>query len=230
MKRLREERRRGSRGRLLGTASLILGIVLGGIDLDPALAAETKELPGTETTASSPDSPTGPSKSPGMRSGHQAGMAAVDEDRRLAERIERRLAWDAELAPYDLEVSVNDGILNLSGSVSTTAESHRARRMANETEGIGGVVNALYVDPALVPFKNRSVGPPDDETVAKRLEVRLAHDPDLADETIEVEVEDGIVRLHGTLRDYSSEMRAKRLAESLYGVERVNSELEVATP
>lgn len=221
--------REGLRGRLLGSASLLLGVVLAGIDLGPVLAADAKELAQTETTASGPDSPS-PSQSPGKSSGHQAGMAAVDEDRRLAQRIERRLAWDAELAPYDLKVSVNNAIVNLSGSVSTLAESHHARRMANETEGVAGVVNALYVDPALVPFDHRSAEPPDDETLAQRLEVRLAHDPDLADETIEVEVDDGIVRLQGTLKDYTSEMRAKRLAESLYGVERVHSELEVATP
>lgn len=231
LKTLREELRRGPRGRLLGTTSLTLGVVLAGIDLGPALAADTKELSATETTASSPDSPSSsPSQSSGASSGHQAGMAAVDEDKRLAQRIERRLAWDADLAPYDLEVGVNNAIVNLSGSVSTLAESHHARRMANETEGVAGVVNALYVDSALVPFEHRSAEPPDDETLAKRLEVRLAHDPDLADETIEVEVEDGIVRLQGTLKDYTSEMRAKRLAESLYGVQRVDSELEVAAP
>lgn len=92
--------REGRRGRLLGSASLFLGVVLAGIDLGPALAADAKELSQTETTASGPDSPSpsqSPSQSPGKSSGHQAGMAAVDEDRRLAQRIERRLAWDAEL-------------------------------------------------------------------------------------------------------------------------------------
>ena len=157
-------------------------------------------------------------------------MAAVDEDRRLKQRIERRLAWDVELAPYDLEVKVNNSIVNLSGSVSTMAESHRARRLANEAKGVGGVVNALYVDPALVAFENRSLEQPADETLAQRLQVRFDHDPDLANESIEAEVEAGIVRLHGTITDYSSEMRAKRLAESLFGVKRVSSEFEVNTP
>lgn len=161
----------------------------------------------------------------------QPAVSSVDEDRRLAQRVGRRLAWDARLAPYDLEVKVNHGIVNLSGSVSTMAESHRARRIANETSGVGGVVNAVYIDPALIPLEEgRAPEPPDDPTLTDRVRVMLADDSDLADEAIEVEVEDGIVQLDGTIRDYASEMRARRIAKSLYGVERVRSELDVATP
>lgn len=161
----------------------------------------------------------------------QSSISAVEEDRRLAQRIGRRLAWDAKLAPYDLEVQVNNGIVNLSGSVSTMAESHRARRIADETAGVGGVVNALYIDPALAPFdEGHAPAPPDDQTLEERLQVALAHDADLADETIQVEVDDGIVRLDGTIGDAAFEMRAKRVAKSLYGVERVKSNLEVSAP
>lgn len=210
------------RGRL-GAASLILGVALASTGLGPVLAADASEMSETETSESEVDAhPLG--------SSNQAAMAAVDEDRRVEQRIERRLAWDAEFAPYDLEVKVNNGIVNLSGSVSTMAESHRARRLANETEGVAGVVNAIYVDPALVAFENRSLERPDDETLTKRLQVRFAHDPDLANETIKAEVDEGIVQLHGTVKDYSSVMRAKRLAESLFGVKRVSSELDVTTP
>jgi osmotically-inducible protein OsmY len=111
------------------------------------------------------------------------------------------------------------------------AESHRARRIANETAGVGGVVNALYIDPALAPFdEGHAPAPPDDQTLEERLQVALAHDADLADETIQVEVDDGIVRLDGTISDAAFEMRAKRVAKSLYGVERVKSNLEVSAP
>ncbi len=205
-----------------GAAPLILGVALAGAGLSLALASNASGMSETGTT---------PSGAEASKSTDQTGMAAgVDEDRRLAQRIERRLAWDVKLAPYDLEVTVNNSIVNLSGTLSTMAESHRARRIADETKGVGGVVNATYVDPALIPFEDQSLTPPDDETLTKRLKVTLANDPALAVETIQVEIEDGVVRLHGTLRDYTSEMRAKRVAESLYGVERVDSELTVAAP
>lgn len=162
------------------------------------------------------------------RSSSDAALTGVAEDKRLAQRVEQRLAWDAELARYPLDVNVNAGIANLSGSVSTLAESHLARRIASDTQGIAGVVNGLYVDPTLRAFAGSAPKPPDDATLAERARITLARDPDLADESIQVEVADGVVRLTGAVQDYTSDTRAARVIESLYGVERVVTELEVS--
>lgn len=222
MKRRRHNRYAGWRAIPLVILVVILGAAMIGASSGRLLATESDTRPHTEGA-------TNAAEMQGVS--EQTKMAAIEEDRRLARRIERRLAWDAKLAPYALEAKVNDSIVNLSGSVATLAESHRARRIANETNGVGGVVNALYVDPALAPYEGRSPTPPADATLTERLEVTLAHDADLADdESIQVEVENGIVRLDGAVVDYSSEMRAKRVAGSLYGVERVESGLEVAAP
>lgn len=199
-----------------------------------AATAGTADAPSTPSQRSSHGSGEQSTQQSGQQSGQPSTLSpgyaessAVDEDQMLERRMERRLDWDAKLAAYDLDVKVNNSIANLSGSVATIAESHRARRIADETEGVGGVVNALYVDPALIPFDERSPERPDDAELTKRLEIALAHEPDLAHADVQVEVDDGIVRLSGTAGDYTSEMRAKRVAESLFGVERVKSDLEV---
>ena len=39
----------------------------------------------------------------------------------LEQRIERRIAWDRELAPFRIAVEANDAVINLIGTVSTIA-------------------------------------------------------------------------------------------------------------
>jgi hypothetical protein len=77
---------------------------------------------------------------------------AIDSDFLIEERIERRLAWDGELALFRLAAKVNEAVVTVVGTVSASAESHRARRIANEVTGVLGVVNGITIDPALAHF------------------------------------------------------------------------------
>lgn len=152
-------------------------------------------------------------------------------DTRLEERIQQRLAWDKELAPYGLEVEVTEGIARISGSVSTSSEDHRARRIAEETKGVAGVVNAVRVDSALAPLAAGSlVDPPDDSTLRTRVIGSLAGDSQVQAQRVEVQVDRGRVILKGRVGDIVQKERAEHLARSLYGVQSVRNEIEAARP
>lgn len=155
-------------------------------------------------------------------------LQGVDEDARLEALIERRLAWDRELAPYDLDVEVNNAVATLTGSVATIPESHRARRIADDTEGVLGVVNALLVDTALVPFAGERIEAPDDEALRGRIAEALAGDNQVVAEGIEVRVEDGHVVLSGEVSGVAQKSRAGRIARSLYGVRSLENEIRAA--
>lgn len=153
-------------------------------------------------------------------------LQGVDEDARLEELIERRLAWDRELAPYRLEATVNQGVVNLTGTVSTQPESHRARRITEDTQGVLGVVNGLMVDTALVPFAGDQLTKPDDATLRERVSSVLEGDYGLSAGEIDVRVEDGRVVLSGRVPEVADQMRAGRIARSLYGVEYVENNIQ----
>lgn len=151
-------------------------------------------------------------------------------DTLLEERIQQRLAWDEELAPYGLEVEVTEGIARISGSVSTSSEDHRARRIAEEVKGVAGVVNAVRVDSALAPLAGSLVDPPDDSTLRTRVVESLLGDRQVQAQGVEVQVDRGRVILKGRVGDVAQKERAEYLTRSLYGVESVRNEIEAARP
>jgi len=157
------------------------------------------------------------------------GLSAVDEDARLEALIERRLAWDRELAPFKIEVQVNNPVANLSGSVSTTPESHLARRIADDVRGINAVVNGIYVDPALEPFAGKALDAPDDAELQERVMMSLSGDPDVDAGAIKLDVSDGVVTLRGQVPNIFHKQRAERVTRTLFGVEGVVNEIEAET-
>jgi osmotically-inducible protein OsmY len=159
----------------------------------------------------------------------QSGAAALAEDERLADYVRQRLAWDAELAPFDLDVSVEDAVVRLSGSVATPAQSHRARRITEAAPASNAVVDSLYVDPALEPADKLPPAPADPE-LASRVRQILAQDPAFEAEQVDVQVSDGTVTLAGRMPDVGQTTRAERMVRSLYGVERVVNQLDAAQP
>ncbi len=156
----------------------------------------------------------------------EGSVAAVPEDRRLAARLADLLAWDADLAPFALDVRVENSIVRLSGTVATSAQSHAARRIADTAEGTAGVVNAIYVDPTLVSAHN-DPAQPDDATLEHRIRQVLAADPDLAAADVDIQVRNARVTLAGHMPDTEQKARAERRVRALYGVDGVLNDIAV---
>ena len=66
-----------------------------------------------------------------------------------------------------------------------------------------------------------------DVAVDARVLARLNWDKSLADTAIQVQLADGVVELHGQVRDAQQKHRAVELAESTLGVEKVTDRLEI---
>jgi len=147
--------------------------------------------------------------------------AGLGADTRIERHVASRLAWDAELAPYALDVEVNEGMVRLSGAVATATESHQAFRIADAIEGVAGVINTIRVDPALEPYVGEQGEPPNDAELKRRIEAVLEHTDDLNADAIEVAVDNGHVRLSGQVVGASDQVIAGRLVRSLYGVHSV---------
>jgi len=148
----------------------------------------------------------------------------------LKARVARRLAWDRELAPFQLEVEVNGAVVKLIGVVSTDAESQRADRIAHDVTGVLAVVNRLTIDPTLAPSGENSLASPDDTTLEKRIAEALGGDVQVAAENIQINVNDGHVSLRGRVPDLTQQVRAGRIARSLFGVRSIDNKIRLAQP
>jgi len=199
-------------------AGLSVALVVGLLALPIGVSAADQE---TSTVAPTDGAGTAPPRAA------SEGLSAVDEDARLEALIERRLAWDRELAPFKIEVQVNDAVANLSGTVSTTPESHLARRIADDVRGINAVINGIYVDSALEPFAGKALATPDDAELRERVVTSLSSDPDVDTGAIDIDVSDGLVTLRGEVPNIFQRQRAERVTRALFGVDGVVNEIEV---
>src|SRR5581483_2035497 len=59
----------------------------------------------------------------------------------LQERVMQRLRWEKALEGANIEVKVNEGAVELRGSVKTVAQRDKALELANATLGVTGVTD-----------------------------------------------------------------------------------------
>jgi hyperosmotically inducible protein len=85
-----------------------------------------------------------------------SGVVKVD-DGALQSRIAASLKTSATLAPRDIDVNVNEGIVTLKGSVRTAAEKARAGRLAT-VNGVSRVDNQIEIHPNIDRSKIDTAG------------------------------------------------------------------------
>jgi osmotically-inducible protein OsmY len=66
-----------------------------------------------------------------------------------------------------------------------------------------------------------------DDQIYDRVRVKLAGDPVVKGGGLEVQVEDGVVTLKGTVKEEKQKKKAERLAKKVKGVTKVINELKV---
>jgi osmotically-inducible protein OsmY len=90
--------------------------------------------------------------------GQTATSSAVRvDDGTLQSRIAAILKKSASLAPRDIDVSVNQGIVTLTGTVHNVTEQARAGRLA-QVSGVASVNNRIEIDPKIDQSKIDTAG------------------------------------------------------------------------
>jgi osmotically-inducible protein OsmY len=142
------------------------------------------------------------------------------DDKDLLRDVQTALDSDDLLNGQDIHSRVQEGILTLSGSVTTAFPKYHAEEVALRIRGLRGLVNAILVD----------VSPQfTDEALRLKIKDRLvAHweTHDVAD-GIEVAVNDGKATLTGAVTTLAQRAEAERVAALTEGVRSVRNELAV---
>ena len=68
-------------------------------------------------------------------------------DAGLKTQVGAKLAADADVRRYNIDVDVNDRVVYLSGIVKDATSKSQAESLASSVEGVSNVVNELQVDP-----------------------------------------------------------------------------------
>ncbi len=138
----------------------------------------------------------------------------------LQDQVLQELRWDGRLDAAEVGVTVQDGVVTLTGTVRSFVERNAAEKAALHVGGVLDVANDIHV--SLGGSHTRT-----DAEIAQTVRAALERDITVAHERIQSSVSDGVVTLFGTLDDWHQVTAAENAVTNLAGVRDVLSELLV---
>lgn len=145
--------------------------------------------------------------------------ARIKTDRQIQLDVLAELASDFRFKPAEVGVEVDDGIVTLTGTVSSYVKLGLAADLAASVAGVSDVANKLTV---------AGMAPRDDTALAATVRDALRWDVDVPEERIDSIVRDGVVTLKGTVDRWYERTAARQAVSRLIGVRSVNDHLVVA--
>jgi hyperosmotically inducible periplasmic protein len=187
----------------------------------PALALATMVAAGV--------TPTPASAAPSVAFAPQAPT-----DAQLKDRIEHRLDVNDMTRKYDIDVAVDNGVATLTGSVATSAQKAEAGTLAKVT-GVTRVENKVTVDPkvnaSLMDKTKHGMSKTgeaiNDAWITTKVKYHLTGEDLLKDSDINVDTNNHVVTLKGTVRSAAGRARAVLLAKDTEGVSKVVDQLTI---
>lgn len=144
-------------------------------------------------------------------------------DSQLQTDVLAELARDWRFRPAEVGVEVDDGVVTLTGTVSSYAKLAAAAEITARVSGVKDVANKLEVHLAGVSVR-------DDTDVAKAVRHALEWEPDVPEERIDCIVRQGVVTLKGAVDYWYQRKAAAETATHLIGVVSVKNEIQVVPP
>lgn len=138
----------------------------------------------------------------------------------LRDRVERQLEWEPEVTSTDIGVAAEDGIITLSGVVTSCSEKVAAEKAAQKTFGVRAVANDITVRP-FMKVTDAEIA----STALKALDLRI----NVPNERIKITVQDGHIYLSGTVDWRYQKDAAEKAVSHLYGAKGVVNNIEIKT-
>jgi osmotically-inducible protein OsmY len=139
-------------------------------------------------------------------------------DAALREDVLFELKYDPKIASPDIAVAVKDGVVTLSGYVSSYWEKEEAEKAVKRVYGVKGVANDIQVKLGLTRT---------DPEIARDAVQELQNHVSIPAENIKVIVKGGWVTLEGTVEWQYQKTLAESAAKKLKGVLGVTNNIEV---
>jgi osmotically-inducible protein OsmY len=138
----------------------------------------------------------------------------MDSSKELQRRVLDELDWEPSIDAAHVGVTVNDGVVTLTGSVSTYAEKMTAEQATKRLVGVKAVANDLEVRPT---FPSQ----PNDTEIAQAVIRALEWDVSIPHELLKARVAKGMVTLEGEVRFWYQRQAAENAVRGLKGVQEI---------
>lgn len=184
-------------------------------------------------------------------------VACGQTDAGITTAVKSKLAADATVKAYEIDVDTSNRVVTLSGEVQTSVAKDQAMKLARETDGVREVVDKLHVNETAATTgalddKDLDVEADDkskaegrdagrrtadaadtaggavtDAALTSAVKAKLLADPDVSGLRIDVDTANGVVTLNGEVATQAQATEAERLARGTEGVQNVVSKLHV---
>jgi len=143
----------------------------------------------------------------------------IPADAEISFNVTSSLSWSPSVNATRIHVAVDQGVVTLSGTVDAYWQKHRAEEIAANTAGVTNVRNELTVAPT-APTTS-------DDDICRDVCATLERNPSMDLSRLNIEVNNGVVTLSGTVRDYTILRAVEDAARYTRGVLEVNNNLAI---
>jgi len=147
------------------------------------------------------------------------GYAQKDiADNDISEAIENEISYDPAINLNNINITVNQGIVELTGQVSNILTKDRAANIAEMVKGVSTVSNRIEV----TPKKTLK-----DSDIRSNIMASLLENPTTESYEVNVDVKQNHVTLTGTVDSYREKRLCSTVAKSVPGVKSLENNIEV---
>lgn len=150
-------------------------------------------------------------------------MAPRRADEEIRRDVTSELEWDTRVEDSTIGVTVDDGVVTLTGTVTSFAKKQAAQEAAHRVPGVLDVANDIIV--TITGGRARS-----DTEIARAVRDALEWDVLVPDDQIHSTVVNGWVTVEGTVDLLREREDAERVVRHLEGVRGVTNNISVSPP
>ncbi len=144
----------------------------------------------------------------------------MNNDHKLKNDVIAELAWEPSVTADHIGVTAKDGVVTLTGHVSTYWQKRAAESAAGRVQGVKAIAEEIEIR---LPLHVKRA---DDEIAAAALS-RLSWDSSVPADSVKVKVEKGFVTLTGQVDWHYQQESALSVIRSLNGVTGVSNQLTI---
>lgn len=154
-------------------------------------------------------------------------MKKVDgfmDDSSITAKVKSALINEKNIHSSDIKVKTTEGIVTLSGFVSTTEQSTQVEGIVKLVDGVKSVKNELKVQKGKTDTVSEYVG---DSAITSEVKAKMLGDKIVPSRHITVQTSNGVVKLTGTVEKAAQSEQAEKIAKLVDGVKSVQNDLVV---
>jgi osmotically-inducible protein OsmY len=141
-------------------------------------------------------------------------------DKTLRQAVEEELTWEPSVSAEHIGVTADNGVVTLTGHVSSYAEKYAAENAVKRVKGVRGLAQEIEVR---FPNDKKS----SDDQIAKRALDIIAWDSTIPEDKVQVKVQSGLVTLSGEVAWFYQRSDAENAVRKLAGVKGIINDIKI---